>query len=266
MRHYQMDGVYNFRDFGGYASAFGGAVRRDALFRSAHLAQCREGDLDTIRGFAIHTVVDLRRPHERAAEPNRWHAGHQPVAITYDDDTPEDLPPHIQYLRDTPDLSAAHTRDYMRGTYRRMPFYDRHIDVFRRAFLALAEAKVPLLVHCAAGKDRTGLLVWLIHHHLGVSDEDRMTDYLATNSAVNLDGIAIQASRRFADRIGRVIAPDVLRPMVQVHEEYMAAALEAIGEEAGSVDNYLSDVLQLDALTLAQVRDHMLDRASEGVS
>jgi hypothetical protein len=65
--------------------------------------------------------------------------------------------------------------------YRRLPFKERHVDLFRRFFLALAEAKGPALIHCAAGKDRTGVLAALTHHIAGVSDDDVIDDYLLTN-------------------------------------------------------------------------------------
>jgi protein-tyrosine phosphatase len=78
----------------------------------------------------------------------------------------------------------------MTALYGEMPFAPSHLDLFAQYFQVLAESDRPVLIHCAAGKDRTGMLAALTHHLLGVSRDDLLADYLLTNVAVDLEGRA----------------------------------------------------------------------------
>ena len=75
-----LEGVRNFRDFGGYASRHGGHVKQGRLFRSGHYAEATHGDLQQIRQKRIAVQADLRRPDERERQPGKWSA---PMTITF---------------------------------------------------------------------------------------------------------------------------------------------------------------------------------------
>lgn len=257
----QFEGVYNFRDFGGYASAHGGAVKRGRLYRSAHLARATEGDHARLRDMGIAVVADLRRTEERRLEPSAWAEGEAggPRVIACDLGERSSLPPHLQFLKETGRLDEDSVRAYMISVYERLPFEERHQSLFSQTLCALAEGEAPLLVHCAAGKDRTGVLCALILTTLGVSREDVFEDYDLTNRNAAIDGILEQAAQRFSAKLERDITPDQLRPMIGVDAEYLEAALDAITREVGTVERYLETALGAGAESVAAMRAHLLD-------
>ncbi|MDB5436699.1 MAG: protein tyrosine/serine phosphatase, partial [Phenylobacterium sp.] len=72
-RHMDFDGIENFRDFGGYDTASGRAVKREVLYRSANHAYATEADLARMRDLGLAAIIDLRRTEERTREPSkRW--------------------------------------------------------------------------------------------------------------------------------------------------------------------------------------------------
>ena len=147
----------NFRDYGDYAvgeTKVGMRVARGRLYRSAHQARVTEADLAQLAALNLSVVVDLRRPSERRDQPSRRPANWAGQVIESDHDDGGEAP-HITFLK-TADLTEDSGRAFMTGAYRRLPFEPAHIDLFSRYFRALAEGDGPVLIHCAAGKDRTG--------------------------------------------------------------------------------------------------------------
>jgi len=127
-------------------------------------------------GLAV--IVDLRRANERERDPApRWPFAAQVIENDLGQETLDEWADFIA----TSDLTPGSFRSYMLDYYRKAPFQSRHIDLYARYFRALAESQGPVLVHCAAGKDRTGILCALTHHLAGVSDDDIFEDYLLTN-------------------------------------------------------------------------------------
>ncbi|WP_421938099.1 tyrosine-protein phosphatase [Phenylobacterium sp.] len=120
------------------------------------------------------------------------------------------------------------------------------MDLFRRYFQALvAPDDGPVLIHCASGKDRTGLLAALTHWAVGVREDDLMGDFLATNALL---GPRLPGLRKLASSAaGREVGDDELLARVSVGPDYLEAAFGSMIERNGSVDGYLRDVLGLDA-------------------
>lgn len=236
-RIWTLEGVRNFRDFGGYQTKGGGRVVAGQLFRSASFAEASAADIAKLNALGVKFIIDLRRSHERAASPNVW-PGEGTRTIVYDGaaaraavgDT--ESAPHIDVARVR--RSQEEQREFMRSYYGRAAFSDRFVDQFAAMFRAMHEEGGPFVVHCAVGKDRTGIACALIHEALGVSREDVFADYILTNAAA--------AAR--AARVGAENGPDdAPLPTVGVHEDYLHAAYEAIEKQAGSVETYLTDVL-----------------------
>ncbi len=188
------DAVENVRDYGGYATASGAPIRRGKLFRSGHHNRATDRDLKRFDALGVATIVDLRRASERLEQPSRRPPGFAGLVIESGDGEVVEAP-HVRFLRNT-DLTEDAVRGFMAQTYRTMPFDPCHIEMFRRYFEALQSGEGAVVIHCAAGKDRTGLLAALTHHALGVSRDDLMEDYLATNQAVRLKERAPEIRRR----------------------------------------------------------------------
>ena len=247
------DAVANFRDFGGYAVAGGGRMRSGLLYRSAHLAQASDADLARLAELGVAIIVDLRRLVEREVEPGRRPPGYAGAVIENDIEeeglSPESIPGRISQ-------GVEAFRERSRGFYRRAAFDPRHIDLFRRYFQTLAGGTGPILIHCASGKDRTGLLCALTHRLAGVGDDDLMADYLATNA---LMGGRLPFFREAALKAtGRMFSDAELLTYIQIGPDYLNAAFGAMAERCGSVEGYMAQVLGLDAGLRAQLHERLV--------
>ncbi len=250
-RLHVFDAIDNFRDFGGYPTADGRTVRTGRLYRSAHHARMSDADLAKLSDYGIATVIDLRRPVERARQPSLRPEGFAGQVIENDLDAAGEAP-HITFLKQG-DLTPDSGRRFMTGTYARMPFAPTYHDLFRRYFHALADGDGPIVIHCAAGKDRTGFLVALTHHLLGVGREDMLADYLLTNVAIDLEGRAPSFARQIEAMSGQLPSQDAVVAFLGVESAFLDAAFDAVEKGHGSVDAYLEDVIGVDAALRARI-------------
>jgi protein tyrosine/serine phosphatase len=247
-------GFRNFRDFGGYATAAGQQMRKGHLFRSAHFAQASSADLQLLEALKIQTIVDLRRPAERERNPSPPHGIR---TVSHPGEAEGVLPPHMAaFERAGSDVEAA--REAMMGVYRALPFDPMIVDLYRDYFAALEEGEGPVLIHCSAGKDRTGLACALTHHLAGVSREDMMEDYLATNRSNLIDEPTIAGIRENLAHEGRPATDDAIRMVLSVRPEFLEAALASIAERYASLDAYFDDVLGLTARRRAAILRELL--------
>lgn len=255
-RLHRFDAIDNFRDYGDYATAAGRRVRPGRLLRSAHHARASEPDLERLAGLGLGAVVDLRRPGERRAQPSRRPAGFSATVIEGGIDDGAEAP-HITFLK-TQDLTPASARAFMDSTYRRLPFDLSHLEVFARYFRALGEADGAVLIHCAAGKDRTGFLAALTHRLLGVHPDDMVEDYLLTNRAVDLEARAPGVARQLEAMTGRVASHEAVVAFLGVEAAYLEGAFAEIEARFGSVEAYLDRAAGVDAA----LRDRIVERLS----
>lgn len=255
-RLHAFEAIDNFRDYGDYATAAGRRVQPGRLLRSAHHARASDADLERLRRLDIGAVVDLRRPGERRDQPSRRPEGFTGLVIEGGVDDGAEAP-HITFLK-TADLTPESGRRFMAKTYRTLPFDASHLDVFSRYFQALADQDRAVVIHCAAGKDRTGFLAALTHHLLGVSRDDMVEDYLLTNVAVDLAGRAPSIARKLHKMTGRLASDDAVVAFLGVEAAYLEAAFAEVEARHGSVDAYLRDALGVDTAR----RDRIVERLS----
>ncbi|MFD8703737.1 tyrosine-protein phosphatase [Kitasatospora sp. NPDC059648] len=203
-------GVRNFRDAGGI-----GALRRGVLYRSGSLHTLTEEGARKLKDLGLRTVVDLRSPFELETWPDQRHgldheSLHLPTLPADRSDLgrpwPEDQAALYTFMPETagPSLSA----------------------IIRR--LAAPEA-VPVVVHCAVGKDRTGLTVAVLQSLLGASDADITADFLLSNLGLGLD----KGPTPYIDETG---SERLSRP---VGAEHIASSLDWIRTHHGTVPGYL---------------------------
>ncbi len=250
----RFEGVENFRDFGGYLGA-GGPLPRGRLLRSAHQGRATERDLERLGALGLAVVVDLRRPDERRRDPclRPPAFGAQVIETAIEGDAEA---PHIKFLREA-ELTAQTAHAFMLEEYARLPFEPAHLDLFGRAFEALGDTGGPILIHCAAGKDRTGLLVALIHHLLGVSRADIEADYLLTNAARRTQDWVARFSDLIEREFGHRPPRDAVQAFLEVHPEWLRSALAAIEGRYGSLDRYIETALGVSPARRARIIDGM---------
>lgn len=236
-----LERVLNFRDFGGYETDDGARLKRGVLFRSASFHDASAADQARLDNLGVRFLVDLRRPEERAYEPNKW-PGQGVLSFTNDEGSAIGLPPHLMALLQE-ELTAPSVAEYMRQAYRDFPFDQRLVTLYRNWFAELAASEGGGVIHCAAGKDRTGLGCALTLKALGVPDDAIYADYEFTNKAVDIEARMPRIKARMEERLGRKLDSEALKPMLGVDVDYLRNALGVIEAKHGSVETYLSEVL-----------------------
>lgn len=250
-----LSGIHNFRDYGGYGVDGGGKVKRGLLFRSAQHHEAHDADLQKIGALDLKYVIDMRGNSERAKYPCRRAEGFAGEIVFYDGETAA-LAPHVEAAESALDEAAAHAK--MEALYTNLPFRQPLIAVMRQYFAVLAEGQGASLVHCLAGKDRTGMAVALLHHALGVHPDDAMEDFLLTNIAGNLDARVAAGAKAIRDKWGP-IEDSTIRILMGVDARYMAAMRKAVEREHGSLDGFLTNVLEVDTARRDALRLHLIE-------
>src|SRR5712672_3737788 len=229
-RHLNLAGANNFRDLGGYPARDGRAVRWRQIYRSNHLGHLTEADIEVLRPLGLKSAFAFRGTVERVAAI----CGLAEIAVHSLPIEPTVVAALRARLADGVPLSSADAVEVMRESYRN---YVRHNTPSLRALFALLlEDRAPLVIHCTAGKDRTGFACALILHSLGVPDEQIAEDYLLTNRFYRRDPTA---SSDLPEEVKQVLA--------SVQASFLAAAFETIGADYGDLENYFRDGLGLGA-------------------
>ncbi len=250
-----LEGVHNFRDFGGYAVVGGGRLKRGWLWRSGQHFGASDSDLAQIVALGLTDVFDLRSSTERTNHPCRRpvdftakvHISADPVVIAA---------PHIAEA--TQKRDAAATREGMRRNYGRIAFRPELIAMMRSQLAVLVEGRGPSLVNCMAGKDRTGIAVAMIQLAAGVHRDDVIADYLLTNTAGD-PAARIAAGAETIRAVARQMDPEVLRVIMGVEAEYLESAFAAIAERNDSIDGYLEDVLGVDDALRGRLQEMIVE-------
>ncbi|MFT3810891.1 MAG: tyrosine-protein phosphatase [Micropepsaceae bacterium] len=251
------DGVRNFRDFGGYTGAGGQKMATGRFFRSANYALASDADLDSLAALGISAVVDLRRPEERERMPSRRWPDFTATLIENHDDDEGAGPMSWNGFMAGWDLSTAAMTAYHLGYYERAPTLPRLHDLYGRYFRQLADSQGPIVVHCAAGKDRTGIICALTHTLAGVHRDDMIADFLLTNDAAVFDAHAPLWQAEIEKQRGRAPSMATMHVAMGVHESYLERAFQVIDQTYGGVDRYLGEVLGIDAETRAKLEQKL---------
>ncbi len=248
-----LDGAVNLRDFGGYTTADGRRVRRGRLFRSGSLARLTAEGQRGFEALAVRLICDLRRPDERAGEPTPFPVEVVPrLEIAID---PGSAPTLRQRLADGV-LDLEERIDFMIAINRELA--RDHADDYARMFAGLLDMEEgAFLVHCAAGKDRTGFACALILHALGVPEQTVLEDYLLTNAHVDVDTYLARVAADLEPH--RRPDPESLMALAGVRTEYLRAAYEVIEAEFENVERYIERAVGLDAAARATLRTRLLE-------
>jgi len=254
-RHIKLQGIDNLRDFGGYATACGRGLARGRLYRSGHHHHATDEDLQALADLNIAVVIDLRRTDERESQPSKRWPGFAATVIDNDLGAPGEGWHHLL-------KGADPTAEFFHRTslewYRNVAFEPRLVDLYARYFRALGETDGAVLIHCAAGKDRTGLLAALTHHIAGVHRADIVEDYLLTNRAVSVQTRGPTIARMIAEHAARAPDDAAVRAAMGVEAAYLETAFSAMEDRHGSVDAYLQEALGVDTTRRAAFEQRFL--------
>ncbi|GHA07987.1 tyrosine-protein phosphatase [Streptomyces echinoruber] len=255
----ELTGVRNFRDVGGLPTVDGRRVRHGVLYRSGHLAHATEEDAAFLASLGLHTIFDFRNAADiRLEGPDVELPGVRNVNMPLSD--PADGAEFWRMVRDGDIdqlrelLSEGRAEARMIASYRAI--VTRRTAEHSRVLHALADDSVPVLMHCAAGKDRAGLSVAVTLLALGVERDAILEDYLKSNAKHRRYKVHRSGSSASA------YSPEVmelLSPLFDARAEYLTAAWEAIEETWGGVDAYLEQGLKVTAEVRERLRARLLD-------
>lgn len=252
-----LEGVHNFRDFGGYAVAGGGRLRSGKLWRSGQHHGATDTDLGKIAALGLTAVYDLRTGKERDLHPCRRPEGFT-AAIHCATSPSLQNAPHIAAARATPrQRDVASTRESLRNNYGKIALRPELCAMIRRMLADLAEGEDAILVNCMAGKDRTGIAVAAIHLAVGVPKDDIIADYLLTNTAGNVEA-RIRAGAETIKVVTGTLDEEILRILMGVEAEYLETAFATMREQYGSEQGWL-DQLGADAAVRERLRDKLVE-------
>lgn len=227
-KHLPMIGGYNFRDLGGLRNTEGRFIKWGKLFRSDDLSNLTDLDLGYLSSIPLRTIVDFRSQQEIEKAPsripdsvqNRYH-----LSI---------IPGDIYLFEEMMKQPEEKMIENMKMLYRDLVSDDKCVSNYKRFFSEVQANNGPLMYHCSAGKDRTGVATALILSALGIDEKTITEDYLSSN--FYLDNKYHQY---------KVTYPQIT-PLIEVREEYLKAAIDKIIEDHGSVNTFLKNILDVD--------------------
>jgi protein-tyrosine phosphatase len=252
----------NLRDVGGYPVRAGGRVRTGVLYRSNDLSRLDGDAAAAFAGLGVHAVYDLRSDGERAMQPDRLPPGTGYVVVDVVRDSTAASPKELMERMADPRAAGELLGDgkaaaMWTAMYRELVRLPSARAGYRRLFTDLADPiTLPALFHCTTGKDRTGWAAAALLLLLGVPDDLVMVDFLA--SGPYLEPLARPWLEQFAAAGGD---PELIRPIVDVRPEYLAAALDEMGRLHGSLEGYFADGLGIGPETQAALRAILVEPA-----
>ncbi len=236
-----LSGAFNFRDLGGYPAGNRAVTRYGRLFRSDGLHRLDDADLDILRGIGLATIIDLRTPGE-VEHTGRGLLGDE--AIRYH---------HLAVVRRGAGEAVGAPAPAGDDLAERYLWY---LDTGREALvealgLVAQPANHPLVFHCTAGKDRTGVLAALVLDILGVDREVIVADYVITADRLELIVDRIRTDPAYSAGMSKVPASrftveagTMERFLAELHAIYGGARSWAVGAGVASADlDRMQDVL-----------------------
>lgn len=237
------EAVFNFRDLGGYPTSDGRTTRWRRLFRADGLNRLRDHEGEQVQALGIRTVIDLRTPDEVASH------GRFPPAVA-----PVDYR-HLPLFDVQPDWAGFGEPD--------APGFlaDRYVEMLETGRSSVASAlrilgdaaSYPLVFHCAAGKDRTGILAAVVLGLLGVPDEVIIDDYALSHEATLRMFAWVKASGRDVDAGYQPPPSSVIAALPDTMARFLAHLRQTHGGAAG-----LAGDLGVDGAVLEGIRAELL--------
>jgi protein-tyrosine phosphatase len=237
-----LQGASNFRDLGGYTGLQGRPLRWRRLFRSDHLGNLTPEDHGTLVRLGITRAFDFRGVHERAAQPYAL-AGLTQHSLAIEPSVAQEMQALAQ--AGLP-LTPARMEALMQDLYTRL--VTDNAPVFADWFAHLLDDASPLVFHCTAGKDRTGIAAALLLRALGVAPAVVEQDYLLTN--LHYQQPAAQDER---------IPADALAVLWSVRPSFLHTALARVDADHGGLEPFLTQRMHLSAAARAKLAAQYLE-------
>jgi len=242
-REVKLEGAVNFRDLGGYKTKSGKKVKMGLLYRSAALNTLTYADLTKIAGLHIKYDFDFRGPYEVKTAPDKIPTGTTRISLPAGSENIGDS----NYMKNMGKYMKSDS--FLLSFYTNLtPFKDRYTPLFDS--LISNKTASPILFHCTAGKDRTGIAAALILYALGVDENTIYEDYEATNYYRRNENAKSIAQMTKYYGLDEKIASNLMG----AKKEYIAATFDTIRARYGSINTYLQKELGLNTSKINKLR------------
>ena len=240
-----LKGTTNTRDIGGYPAGDLGTLRWGQIIRSDELSRLTAGDFKKLEDMGLKTVIDLRTRKEHDESPTVWQGDHPPRFFHFPvGDANNDWFTAQRKMMKKNRFNEEQALSHMVEGYRMIA--DEGTSSYRELMeVVLDESNWPVLIHCSAGKDRSGIAVVLIMEALRVDRETIMQEYLLTNELSRIEDKAAFIARESKNaakgtKFSKGVPASAWLPIVGVRKEMLEAFYHRIDDDYGSMDAYLT--------------------------
>jgi protein-tyrosine phosphatase len=262
IRRLPLEGTPNFRDLGGYRTTDGRYTQWGKIYRSGVLTYLTPSDMDYLGHLGIRVVCDFRTLQENTDAPEKWIDGasteHLSLPIGTDSNG-KTMAVMQSFMASHP--TEAQLREYMTKIYGN--FVIGAAPEYAQVFVQLKQDKLPLLYHCTAGKDRTGVFSAVLLLTLGVPEETVLADYHLTDqylfNPVHRDATSQQATSTMNKTMSSM-TPEARRAMSVADPAYLKSTLHLIDEKYGSFANYRRQALGVSDADVEILRARLLSK------
>lgn len=227
-----LEGAFNFRDIGGYATTDGKKVVTGKIFRSADISRLTDKDMEVLATYHLNTVIDFRGTQEAAKAPDRQLPGTNYTLCPAGSDNLPDVKQMAEQMKESDFLIT------MYGDPSVKYYSERYKPLFDK-LLNLPEKEAGLLYHCTAGRDRTGMATALVLYTLDVPMEIIVADFVASNTY--LQSMNKDLYKPMAGMTG-LTAGEIEKKM-ELRPELLRVFFQTLTDRYGSVENFLAQEL-----------------------
>ena len=231
--HLPMSGGFNFRDLGGLETKDGRVVKWGRIIRSDDLYNLTDSDLSYLNSLPLKTIVDFRAENEIQIAPDRL-----PESLAIYDSLSIN-PGNVLDFINNGNIDSIKAFQIMKDLNIALVSDSNSVLQYQKFFKLIQNSNdAPLLFHCSAGKDRTGMGAALVLFALGISEDLIFDNYLKSNVFL-------------ADKYKSLKEKNTaMSPFFEVHKEYLKAGIDEINKKYGSVDNYIVNTLNVDTMLI----------------
>lgn len=242
-----MEQLSNFRDMGGIVTKNHKCVKKGLLFRCGALADATENDLRALEALNLQTVIDYRDDIEAEKQPSPVLKGVEMIRIAARKDSGEAMKSmSMEQLFSNKELLTKISPELFAQFYAELPFDN---EVYRVLIQKVATKRVPLLHHCSAGKDRTGVGAALIYLLLDVDEEMIMQEYLLTNAYIEA-----HPPRWYQFAVKHLGNNPILKTLAGCDPLFLTSVFDAIKQQYGTYAAYFLAEHQLNAQQISEIR------------
>src|SRR5437588_8077047 len=256
IRRLPLEGAKNFRDLGGYRTSDGHYVRWGQAYRSNHLVNLTAKDSEYLGSLGIRLVCDVRSDGERARAPDHW-TGNAPEFFAVPIGSNLFTAPTADDLKRRVATINSGTKDSVRAYDYAIEYAGQYAKILKR----IAAGDLPVVEHCTAGKDRTGVFSAILLTALGVPRDTVIQDYVLSNQYLLAPDTIETTTADLQRAFGLAEAPDIstVKTIMTAKPETLEATFDKIDKTYGSFGNYLRDALKLSASELTNLRERLLE-------